>query len=379
MERVVTINLNGNPYQLEEPACDALRAYLARAQSVLADNPDKAEIVRDLEQAVADKCAGYLSPSKSVVSAAEMARILEEMGPVEGAEDGDGGAPRPEGGAYEAPRRRLYRVKNRAVIAGVCSGIGAYFDLDPNIIRLLFILGALFTSGFGILVYIVLMFAIPSAHTSEEWAAAHGVPFNAQEIIDRAKREYGKFTEESARSWSAENQRWRRHWREHSRDWYRNFTGWDNRFGGWDTPRASDPPAPSAGYVERMFAGLGAFVFSIVAAVLLIAFLLAFFSLLSTGAIFGWTPPGEVPTWMALLALCIAYGALSTPLIALRRSSYATLSGRRYHGGGDGLITLVIVAVLVWFAWAYWPEARMLMEEGYLVIRDLVTNWNEFW
>ena len=372
MERVVTINLNGNPYQLEEPAYDALRAYLSRAQSVLADNPDKAEIIRDLEQAIADKCAGYLSPSKSVVSAAEMARILEEMGPVEGAEEGDGAAPRPEGGAYEGPRRRLYRVKDRAVIAGVCSGIGAYFDLDPNIIRLLFILGAVFTSGFVVLVYIVLMFAIPSAHTSEEWAAAHGVPFNAQEIIDRAKREYGKFAEDSARSWRAENRRWRRHWRDHSRDWERSF-------GGWDTPYAPEPSAPPAGYVERMFAGLGAFVFSIVAAALLIAFLLAFFSLLSSGAVFGWSPPGDVPTWMALLVLCIAYGALSTPLIALRRSSYATLSGRRYHGGGDGLVTLAIVAVLAWFAWAYWPEARTLMEQGYLVIRDLVTHWHDFW
>ncbi len=82
MERVVTINLNGNPYQLEEPAYDALRAYIGRAEAALADSPDKAEIIRDLEQAIADKCGGYLSSSKSVVNAQEMARILEEMGPV---------------------------------------------------------------------------------------------------------------------------------------------------------------------------------------------------------------------------------------------------------------------------------------------------------
>ena len=76
MERVVTINLNGNPYQLEEPAYDALRSYLGRAQAALIANPDQAEIIRDLEQAIADKCSGYLSASKSVVSASEMARIL---------------------------------------------------------------------------------------------------------------------------------------------------------------------------------------------------------------------------------------------------------------------------------------------------------------
>ena len=79
MERVVTINLNGNPYQLEEPAYDAVRAYLQHAEAKLANNPDKAEVVRDLEQAIADKCASYLSPVKSVVADDEMKKILDEM------------------------------------------------------------------------------------------------------------------------------------------------------------------------------------------------------------------------------------------------------------------------------------------------------------
>jgi phage shock protein PspC (stress-responsive transcriptional regulator) len=369
MERVVTVNLNGNPYPLEEPAFDALRDYLARAEAALAANPDKAEIIRDLEQAIADKCAAYLSPSKSVISAEEMKRILEEMGPVEAASD-EGEAPRAENGAYEAPRRRLYRIKDRAVISGVCSGIGAYFDLDPNLIRLLFVLGALFTSGFVILVYIILMFAVPSAHTSEEWAAAHGVPFNAQEIIDRAKREYGRFAEDTARSWRAENRRWRRRWR---------GRGWEVE-AGWDVPRAAEPVGPPVGYVERIFAGLGAFVFSIATAALLIAFLLSFFSLLTTGAIMGWVPPIDAPTWLVLVLVCIVYGALSTPLIALRRGSYAALSGRRDAGGaGDGLVTLAIVAVVAWFAWAYSSDARQLMEQSYVIIRDFVTHWTDNW
>ena len=45
MERVVTINLNGNPYQLDESAYDSLRAYLARAEAALVDNPDKGEVL----------------------------------------------------------------------------------------------------------------------------------------------------------------------------------------------------------------------------------------------------------------------------------------------------------------------------------------------
>ncbi|HYD88525.1 MAG TPA: PspC domain-containing protein [Vitreimonas sp.] len=369
MERVVTINLNGNPYQLEEPAYDALRAYMERAQAALADNPDKAEIIRDLEQAIADKCGGYLSPSKTVISREEMNRILTEMGPVEGASEAEGEAPRGEGaGAYDGPRKRLYRVKERAVISGVCSGIGAYFDLDPNAIRVLFILAALFTSGFGIIVYIILMFAIPSAHTSEEWAAAHGVPFNAQEIIDRAKREYGKFADDSAKNWRTEQRAWRRQWREQQRSWSENF-------GTWDGPVAAAPPAQPAGYVTRMFAGLFAFIFSVITAALLIAFLVVLFTFLTTGGLYGWEAPPDIPNWLVVVLICIIYGAISTPFAALRRTSYATLSGHRSAGGADDFVTLILVAVAAWFAWMYVPEARLLMEQSYVVVRDFITHW----
>ncbi|HRO03554.1 MAG TPA: PspC domain-containing protein, partial [Terricaulis sp.] len=209
MERVVTINLNGNAYQLEEPAYDALRAYLARAEAALGANPDKAEIIRDLEQAIADKSAAHLGPGKTVVNAAEMARVLEEMGPVEGEAESEG-APRAEGAAYDGPRRRLYRIKDGANIAGISTGMAAFFDIDVNIIRLLWIVAALFTSGAAILVYIAMMFLVPSAHTSEEWAAAHGVPFNAQEVIDRAKREYSNVAENASKAWRRERRNWNR-------------------------------------------------------------------------------------------------------------------------------------------------------------------------
>src|SRR5215475_8508328 len=111
MERVVTINLNGNPYQLEEPAYDAVRAYLERAEAALGENPDKAEVVRDLEQAIADKCASYLSPVKSVIAASEMTKILEEMGPVEG-EASAQGAQTSDSSASGARPKRLYRIRD---------------------------------------------------------------------------------------------------------------------------------------------------------------------------------------------------------------------------------------------------------------------------
>jgi hypothetical protein len=83
MQRVISINLNGNAYQIDEAGCDALRDYLDEADRALAGNPDRREIVADLEQAIADKCQAFLGPHKSVVTADEVAQIIKEMGPIE--------------------------------------------------------------------------------------------------------------------------------------------------------------------------------------------------------------------------------------------------------------------------------------------------------
>jgi phage shock protein PspC (stress-responsive transcriptional regulator) len=373
MERVVTINLNGNPYQLEEPAYDALRSYMSRAEAALGQNPDKAEIVRDLEQAIADKCSTHLSPGKTVISAAEMTRVLEEMGPVEG--EAEDGAQQQQAGASPQhepwrPARRLYRIYDNGAWTGVSAGMAAYAGIDVAWVRVFWVLSGLFTGGFTCLVYLVMIFAVPVASTSEELAAAHGAPFNAQEVIDRAKREYGRFAETSGENWRNEERRWRRSWRQQQRAWDQTWSNSNPATAG------AMAPAQPVGYVERMFAGLFAFVFSIITAALLIAFLIAFFSILSNGSVMGWTPPGDVPTWLVLVVLAIAYAAISSPFSALQRTSYATLSGRRTGGATDGLATLAIVLIVGVFAWTYSPDARDFIEQGYIVIRDFVTYWS---
>ncbi len=55
--------------------------------------------------------------------------------------------------------KRLYRDKTDYKIAGICSGLGEYLNIDPVIIRLVFLFG-LFLGG-GLLVYIIAWFVIP--------------------------------------------------------------------------------------------------------------------------------------------------------------------------------------------------------------------------
>ena len=58
--------------------------------------------------------------------------------------------------------KKLYRSSKNTMLGGVCAGIAEYFDIDPTLIRLGFVLLSLFTACFpGILVYIIALFIIP--------------------------------------------------------------------------------------------------------------------------------------------------------------------------------------------------------------------------
>ena len=56
--------------------------------------------------------------------------------------------------------KKLYRSKDDRKIAGVCGGLGEYFDIDPTIIRLIW-LAMLFAVGSGVLAYIIAWIIVP--------------------------------------------------------------------------------------------------------------------------------------------------------------------------------------------------------------------------
>ncbi|MBN8705162.1 MAG: PspC domain-containing protein [Bacteroidetes bacterium] len=57
--------------------------------------------------------------------------------------------------------RRLFRVMKERMIAGVCSGLGYYFKVDPVLVRILFIISVFVSFGATLLVYLVLALAVP--------------------------------------------------------------------------------------------------------------------------------------------------------------------------------------------------------------------------
>jgi len=62
--------------------------------------------------------------------------------------------------------RRLYRSRDDRMIAGLCAGLGQFFDMDPTVVRLLVVL-LTFIWPFTPLVYLVLMLVVPEDPKSE--------------------------------------------------------------------------------------------------------------------------------------------------------------------------------------------------------------------
>lgn len=189
MQKVTSINLNGNAYQLEDGAYKALQDYLDTARAQLADDPDRSEIMHDFEQAIAEKCDHVLSEHKNVVSAAEMEHIITAMGPVEATNHDDAGASAPHNAG---PAKRLYTLKDGAILGGVCNGVAAYLHVDVTIVRLMFIILSFATSGFMVLVYFLMMIVVPEAQTPEQKAELRGERFTASDVLDRAKKKYAE-------------------------------------------------------------------------------------------------------------------------------------------------------------------------------------------
>ncbi|WP_292374153.1 PspC domain-containing protein [Methanosarcina sp. UBA411] len=57
--------------------------------------------------------------------------------------------------------KKLYRSKKNRIIAGVCGGIGEYFNVDPTLIRLLWLLISVMSVGSGIIAYAIAWIIIP--------------------------------------------------------------------------------------------------------------------------------------------------------------------------------------------------------------------------
>lgn len=181
MQRVIQVSLNRNPWSIEVDAHARLEVYLSESATALASDPDRDEILLDLEQAIVEQCKRRMPPNATVISLAELAPALEEIGPVT---HSSATAPPNEtttGNATRSSTRPLQQVSQGAWISGVCLGLAQHLRVEVTLVRVVAVALLFFTGGAALLLYGVLMMLMPFAPLDPQLAAPASIPAKSRE------------------------------------------------------------------------------------------------------------------------------------------------------------------------------------------------------
>ncbi|WP_319482205.1 PspC domain-containing protein [uncultured Draconibacterium sp.] len=166
MKRTLTINISGTVFHIEEDAYEALQKYMVILKNYFGKDDDGKEIFADIEARIAEIFTEKSGKKNQAITLEWVEELIETLGTPENFSE-EAGEEEPLAG-QKSRKRKLYRDPEQTVIAGVCGGLAAYFEMDPVVIRLIVVLLALFTSGAGILVYLLLWVIVPKAVTTTQ-------------------------------------------------------------------------------------------------------------------------------------------------------------------------------------------------------------------
>jgi len=185
MKVTVTISIGGDAFHVDEDAYQHLRQYLARLEKEFSGETGSVEIIADIESRMADLFKLRLDRYKQVITMKDLEEVIAILGSPEVISgNGSSGAP-----PLFTSSRRFYRDHDRRFIAGVCSGIAAYFSWDPLIFRILFV-ALVLAGGFGLALYLVLWIVLPEAKTTAQKLEMRGEPVTIANIKEIVKNEF---------------------------------------------------------------------------------------------------------------------------------------------------------------------------------------------
>lgn len=189
MQRIIQINIGGRVIPIEEDAYMMLKDYIASLERQFINEEGKDEIIQDIEYRIAELFGIRLAAGAHAIDREDVKKLTDTLGHAS-----DIGGVRYLPARYESQRqqqqqnynrtrpRRLYRNPYDKMLGGVCGGIGAYFDVDVVIVRLVFAACVLML-GVGLLAYVIAWAIIPLARTPEELSyMGEGDPMNIHDI-----------------------------------------------------------------------------------------------------------------------------------------------------------------------------------------------------
>nr|WP_121269461.1 PspC domain-containing protein [Pedobacter schmidteae] len=178
MKKTHNINIGNSIVHIEEDGYEMLTVYLNEVKQHFSKNADDFEIVTDIENRIAEMFAEILAiGQKQVINIEDVQSVIQQMGSVKDFETSEeSGAEQAAAPEYD-PIKKLYRDTDKAVVAGVCAGLGHYLDIDAKWIRLFTFL-TFFIFGSGVLAYIIFWIMVPKAKTRIEKMEMRGEETN---------------------------------------------------------------------------------------------------------------------------------------------------------------------------------------------------------
>ena len=176
MTEIEKVSIGGYAFTLEKAASEEVGKYLKNLEAHYLGKPGGKEIMEGIEERMAELLLERCGRN-GVATMADIQSLIGILGRPERIEADD---PEPEQ-AQARPQKKLYRDLENKRIAGVCAGLGNYFNFDVVAMRIIFcvITLALFFTGAdegvwslsGFAASAILWLAMPAARTAQErWA-----------------------------------------------------------------------------------------------------------------------------------------------------------------------------------------------------------------
>ncbi|MBT3945735.1 MAG: PspC domain-containing protein [Candidatus Marinimicrobia bacterium] len=178
MKKSNTINLGGIIFHVDEDAFTQLQNYLNTIRSYFSKSDGQEEIIADIESRIAEI---FQEKKISIITLTNVDNVIEIMGKPEDYDESQNDEKNPKLLVKEQKTRKVFRHPDEKIIGGVCGGLGAYFNVDPLLFRLGFLL-TMFIGGFGIFVYLILWIIAPLADRASDYLEMHGEPVTAGTI-----------------------------------------------------------------------------------------------------------------------------------------------------------------------------------------------------
>ena len=178
MKKVININFQGTVIPIEESSYEILQQYIESLRRYFAKEEGRDEIVNDIESRISELFQERIKGGSTCITDDDVNVIIKNMGRPEEFDEQENDGPfttdANTGSSAKSEKtesifnsnfdwkgKKLYRDEAHKILGGVCSGVAAYFGIDPVIVRVLFIVFAF--TGFGVLLYLLLWIFVPGS------------------------------------------------------------------------------------------------------------------------------------------------------------------------------------------------------------------------